>query len=100
MRLNHHQIQTIKETIKGYLGESARVWLFGSRVNDDQRGGDIDLFIETTTPLTEDRWHIEASIDLALQKALGEQKLDILLHTATDKTLPIHLIAKQTGIEL
>ena len=28
------------------LGADARVWLFGSRVRDDVRGGDIDLPVE------------------------------------------------------
>jgi len=28
------------------FGSKSHVWLFGSRVNDHQKGGDIDLYIE------------------------------------------------------
>lgn len=100
MRLNQWEIQIIKSTVREVVGENATVWLFGSCVDDNKRGGDIDLFIETNTPVIENRWRIAARIDFALQRALGEQKIDIILHKFKDKTLPIHRIAKQTGIKL
>ncbi|MCK5522883.1 MAG: nucleotidyltransferase domain-containing protein [Thiomargarita sp.] len=100
MRLNQWEIQIIKSTVREVVGENATVWLFGSRVDDNKRGGDIDLLIETNTPLIDNRWRIAARIDLALQRTLGEQKIDIIIHTFEDKTLPIHRIAKQTGIKL
>ncbi|RKZ56374.1 MAG: nucleotidyltransferase domain-containing protein [Candidatus Parabeggiatoa sp. nov. 3] len=93
-------MQIIKSTVREILKDNTKVWLFGSRVDDNKRGGDIDLLIETNTPLIDNRWRIEARIDFALQRALGEQKIDIILHTVEDKTQPIHHIAKQTGIKL
>ena len=30
------------------FGEAASLYLFGSRIDDDKRGGDIDLYIETS----------------------------------------------------
>lgn len=95
MRLNQREIQIIKSTVSEVLGEEAKVWLFGSRVDDHKRGGDIDLLIETQSPLIDNRWQIEARIDFALQQALGEQKIDIILHTLNEKIQPIHQIAKQ-----
>ncbi len=47
MRMTHAQAQITKETMDRILGAPNRVWLFGSRANDDQVGGDIDLLIET-----------------------------------------------------
>lgn len=46
MRITAFQKQLIYEnTIKSF-GQNAHVWLFGSRVNDLVKGGDIDLYIE------------------------------------------------------
>ncbi len=46
MRLNDFQILTILNGVKKICGQNANVWLFGSRVDDTKRGGDIDLYIE------------------------------------------------------
>jgi predicted nucleotidyltransferase len=47
MRLTHIQKQVICERASKYFGADAHVWLFGSRVDDDSKGGDIDLYIES-----------------------------------------------------
>jgi len=46
MRLTPAQIQTIQSTAYAVLGDGARVWLFGSRLDDSRKGGDVDLLIE------------------------------------------------------
>jgi len=46
MRLKPEQTQFIKSTIARHFGAEARVWLFGSRVDDGKRGGDVDLYVE------------------------------------------------------
>jgi predicted nucleotidyltransferase len=77
-----------------------QVWLFGSRVDDSKRGGDIDLYIE---PENQDisliamaKLHFLRS----LHSELGEQKIDIVLRLANAKTLPVYDIAKENGIQL
>jgi len=40
------EVETIKSTVTGEDPE-ARVYLFGSRADDNARGGDIDLLIES-----------------------------------------------------
>ncbi len=44
MRLTPRQQQIIREAARDVFGTEARVWLFGSRVDDSRRGGDIDLY--------------------------------------------------------
>lgn len=51
MRLTPAKIDTIKSTAKAVLGEGAQVMLFGSRVDDKAKGGDVDLTIEVSEHL-------------------------------------------------
>lgn len=44
MRLTDKEIEIIKSQTFKIFGES-QIYLFGSRVDDDKKGGDIDLFI-------------------------------------------------------
>ncbi|OHC64142.1 MAG: hypothetical protein A2045_01150 [Rhodocyclales bacterium GWA2_65_20] len=46
MRLTQQQQTAICQTVAGIIGPDARVWLFGSRCNENVRGGDLDLLIE------------------------------------------------------
>lgn len=46
MRLSAEQRQSIKDTVAKVLGDSASVLLFGSRLDDDKRGGDVGLLIK------------------------------------------------------
>ena len=46
MRLTSTQQTTICTTVATIVGGGARVWLFGSRCNDELKGGDVDLLIE------------------------------------------------------
>ena len=44
MRLSTEEINIIKNKVKIIFGESL-IYLFGSRVDDTKKGGDIDLYI-------------------------------------------------------
>ena len=45
MRLNQHQIETLKRLGTENFGTQAKLILFGSRADDSRRGGDIDLYV-------------------------------------------------------
>ena len=47
MRLQSKEIQTILRVAKDIYGDGVKVYLFGSRLDDKKRGGDIDLLIRT-----------------------------------------------------
>jgi predicted nucleotidyltransferase len=75
MRLSLFEQEKIIETFlkvfeKGYL------YLFGSRVDDSKKGGDIDLYIVSSS----NHYHISKKVDfLALLKHhIGEQKIDLV----------------------
>jgi predicted nucleotidyltransferase len=44
MRLNNEQINIIKKIVTEKIGD-VEIYIFGSRLNDNVRGGDVDIFI-------------------------------------------------------
>lgn len=77
MRLTDLQIEQIRTIGQGIFGQEARIYLFGSRTNDEKKGGDIDLFIETSD---DHQATLENKIAflVKLKKAIGDQKIDLL----------------------
>ena len=51
MRLTDDQIQAIRENARPIGGEQSRVRVFGSRLDDSARGGDLDLMLELPAPV-------------------------------------------------
>ncbi len=99
MRLTSEQIKAIKDTTYSVLGEGSRVILFGSRVDDTKKGGDIDLLFETEHVL-DNRVNTIGVLYAALIRKLGDRKIDILLKDPKTPEAPVLEIARQTGIEL
>ena len=99
MRLTSEQIKAIKDTTYSVLGEGSRVILFGSRVDDAKKGGDIDLLFETEHIL-DNRVNTIGTLYAALIRKLGDRKIDILLKDPKTPEAPVLVIARQTGIEL
>ncbi len=54
MRLSTDQIQAIRQAATAAFGQGTSVWLFGSRVDDAKKGGDIDLLVCPQAHTTED----------------------------------------------
>ena len=101
MRLNDQQCSIIRTAVTENFGAEANVWLFGSRVDDAARGGDIDLYIEPATDNAEAIVESKLRFLVALYKRLGEQKIDVVIRRpGYEKNLPIYEIAKQTGEKL
>ena len=99
MRLTQEQIKFIKQTAHAVLGNDARVILFGSRVDDAKKGGDIDLLFETDH-LVSNRASTIGAIYVALIRQFGDRKIDILLKDSATTPAPVLEIARQTGIQL
>lgn len=99
MRLTAKAREIIRQTTFEIFGESARVRLFGSRVDDEQRGGDIDLLIDLPAPQADAR---KKSLTLAarLQMQLGDQPIDILVLDPETVLQPIHREAAAKGVPI
>jgi len=94
MRLEEWEIEEIKKAAKLIFGEDVKVILFGSRVYDDKKGGDIDLYVITHTPTYEKK----KKFWIELQERLGEQKIDIIL--SEDPNRSVEKVALKEGVEL
>ncbi|MGH8476743.1 MAG: nucleotidyltransferase domain-containing protein [Methylococcales bacterium] len=99
MRITLSQAQVTKTTIDRVLGIPNQVWIFGSRANDHQQGGDIDLLVETERVIP-NRAEAICRLHGALTMALGERRLDLILKDARTGEAPIFEIARRTGVML
>lgn len=96
MRLTPSERQSLRDASLRWFGVRPR--LFGSRVDDTQRGGDIDLYIEADlTP--QDAFQRETRMAAELYRLLGERKVDIVVNTGR-LDLPIYRIARAQGVLL
>lgn len=101
MRLSPSHQQIIKEAVKRHFGVDTNVWIFGSRVDDQKRGGDIDLYLETSLHLAKDIVEAEIRLLVELKSKLGDQKIDLVINRIdSPENQLIHQVAKRTGIKL
>ncbi len=98
MRISEEQKQIILKGVIDFFGVNADVWLFGSRVDDAKKGGDIDLYIETD--LIEGTFRAKLDLLGFLENFFGEQKIDILVRSRFRPMTAMSEIAKDTGILL
>jgi predicted nucleotidyltransferase len=97
MRLSLQTQQIIRDTVPEVFGVEAKVKLFGSRINDDARGGDIDLLVELPFILAEiERKTMQLTARLQLR--IGDQPIDVLVLDPSTPQQSIHEQASITGI--
>jgi predicted nucleotidyltransferase len=99
MRISDQTAQIIRTTVSEIVGESALITLFGSRTDDAAKGGDIDLYIVSTSPIA-NRAATAARIAGRLQRRLGDQRIDVVLADPDTPHLVIHEVAEKTGVSL
>jgi predicted nucleotidyltransferase len=99
MRMPPNYQKTITETAAKVFGESASVWLFGSRLDDNAKGGDVDLLIQLDSP-TENKAVLGARYNALLQIKLGLQKFDVLVIDPSTALKQIHQQALSKGVRL
>ncbi|WP_026289631.1 nucleotidyltransferase domain-containing protein [Thioalkalivibrio sulfidiphilus] len=97
MRLTTEQIDIIRKSAEEAFGEGSTVTLFGSRVDDHKRGGDIDLLVHPAR--ADDLLRRKLRMLTLLELRLGERKVDVVVETPGDNR-PIVRIARETGVAL
>jgi predicted nucleotidyltransferase len=95
MRLSPHIVTEIKTCFHHVFGEG-QIILFGSRVDNSLKGGDIDLYLlpEERTDLL----HKKLRFLVMLKKHIGDRKIDVLIVSENKKSIEIE--AMKTGVTL
>lgn len=93
------EVEVIRATVGRLLGDRTCIRIFGSRAREDEKGGDIDILIETERQLP-NRVVSMCRLASELQMQLGDQKIDVIIVDPDTREQPIHRIARQTGVVL
>lgn len=97
MRLSKEIRESMIYYAKEYFGNNIKLYLFGSRVDDSKRGGDIDLFVEVAEKID---METEISFLRAIYKNITSRKIDLLVKTPYREDKPIYHTAINEGIRL
>jgi uncharacterized protein len=95
MRLTASEVAAIREEI-GRLDPKAEVYLYGSRVDDAARGGDVDLLVISETLGFREVLRLRRRI----LDRIGWQQLDLLVRRRDQAHEPLAAIARETGVKL
>ena len=98
MRLTQDEIKAIKDAFRATFKEG-KIYLFGSRVDDEKRGGDIDLYIDLPYSISiKEMLEKKSAFKLMLYDMIGEQKIDVII--SKDKSKKFEKDILKNGILL
>jgi uncharacterized protein len=97
MRITERERKIIRDTASSIFGPDVKIFLFGSRVDDTLKGGDIDLYVETTRPSPLQN---KISFLSRLKWELDDQRIDVVVRAPDKKDKAIYHIARQTGVRI
>ena len=98
MRISPAERTAIVKAVREVFGPDAQIRLFGSRVDDHRRGGDIDLHVEAAPEQAS--FHNEIELEVRLQKALGERRVDLVVHARGTPLGAMDCIVQRFGLTL
>lgn len=98
VRLTAREIEAIKTTAREVFGADVIVRVFGSRLDDARRGGDIDLHVQlaqTSAPID-----ASARFRRLLEQRVGEREYDIIVAAHGQRPSPVDSRAMVEGYML
>ncbi len=94
MRLSEHELTIIRQKLNT-VDPHGKIYLFGSRTEDARKGGDIDIYFETTVSID-----LKTQLSLEYQlSTLCETKVDLLVKDPRQPEKTIYSVARE-GIRL
>jgi predicted nucleotidyltransferase len=99
MRLQPADIATIRQVTQDVLGYAAPIRLFGSRLDDEARGGDVDLFLELDQLPDNPAW-LAATLSGKMSRRMRGRKIDVIIAAPGLQQSAIHDIAREEGVLL
>jgi predicted nucleotidyltransferase len=95
MRLTEFEFIALR-TIIGELDPAGRIYLYGSRANDNRRGGDIDVYLQASRAID---LKTRLLTQYRLQQACNTH-VDLLVKNPQQPLQAIHQIAIEQGVLL
>ncbi|MGI9214939.1 MAG: nucleotidyltransferase domain-containing protein, partial [Gammaproteobacteria bacterium] len=92
-------LESIIQSFTECFDKNDHLWLFGSRVYPEKRGGDIDLYIEVEHFDSKKVYDQKSQFWILLQDRLGEQKIDIVVRDPNQELL-VYKVAREEGIRI
>ncbi len=86
----------IISTLKSFTPD-ATIYLFGSRVDDSARGGDIDLFLLTSTPVP---LSMKLSMLTRLARSGITRKIDLIVQSPQQQREKLYGEVMEKGVRL
>ena len=96
MRIEHRIAKAIPKLAQDIFGQPVEVRLFGSRLDDQARGGDLDIYIESTSAIKQPAY-LSSVLAARVSRLLNGRSVDVLLKAPNLKETDIHRIAKEQG---
>lgn len=98
-RLTDEQIAAIRRIIAEEAGAEARTRVFGSRLRDERKGGDLDLYV-TLDQAVDNPALLSARIAARVGRTMDGRHVDVLLSAPNLRRLPIHTVAEREGLPI
>ena len=95
MRISEYEKTAIIDSLKN-VDPMARLWLFGSRTDDNKKGGDIDIAVLSENINKDVMKKIQLRRNICTK--IGEQKIDIV--TSSDGSEAFFRLAVEEGVQL
>jgi len=99
MRLSQRDLDIIRDCAESTIGVEYSLRLFGSRLDDNAKGGDIDLMLKVEEEVP-NAASLAAKLSGRITRALAGMKVDVVILAPGLMELPIHRIAIEEGVIL
>ena len=96
MRLTIEQTDSIRRLALQIAGDDVQVRVFGSRLDDNARGGDLDLMLELRAPVQNPSL-LAAQFSAKVMRLMQGRKVDVVITAPNLLRLPIHDVALREG---
>ena len=101
IRLSDEIISIICNLFQKIFLKEDELWIFGSRIDLNSKGGDIDLYIETNLIDSDIIAERKVKFLYELKNKIGDQNIDLIINVRSlDFELPIYNIAKSEGVRI
>jgi len=99
MRIQPEARKVLIQSVRRVAPDAKTIRLFGSRLDDNLKGGDIDLMVEFDHPVQHPAM-LSAQIAVQASRALAGRNVDVVLKAPNLKECSIHRVAMTTGVAL